>query len=57
MRRKIQPDGAEPPRRDHEGDRAAPEATSQPGLNRRPLELPDGRYLIAYERAKKPADA
>jgi len=26
-------------------------------LNRRPLELPDGRYLIAYERAKKPADA
>lgn len=45
-----QPDGA--------GRERAPqgplEPTSQPALSRRRLELPDGRYELAYERTDAP---
>jgi hypothetical protein len=34
----------------------AVEPTSQPALSRRRLELPDGRYELAYERADAPVE-
>jgi hypothetical protein len=57
MKRPSRPDGANAPRGDQAPDGSgpsAPEPTSQPDLTRRQLELPDGRYLLAYERTRKP---
>lgn len=48
------PDHADGTGRDH-APQGVPEPTSQPALSRRRLELPDGRYELAYERKNEPA--